>query len=252
MPKYICVQRQERRVFADPDHWGWKSCAALVEGRRKHGREGLQLTSTQRLRLEVTVANSTEMFSWPGGEAFETEEVKKAVREGISGTGDFGVFVGGIFLTKGVDVKYLGERVEDGRTLAEFSYRVPVGSSGYTYIYPKGSAIVGYQGTFWADPATAVLEHVTVDATDLPSESRTCRLSTEMKYQKLHIGEADFHLPEVSRLTLVELSGTEGVNETRYTSCRQYLGESTLRFDDPAMAAAERKEPAPEYRPASS
>jgi hypothetical protein len=48
---------------------------------------------------------------------------------------------------------------------------------------------------------------------------------------------------------LVELSGTEGVNETRYTSCRQYLGESTLRFDDPAMAAAERKEPAPELPP---
>lgn len=246
MPKYICLQRQERRVFEDPDQWSWKSCAGLAEGRRKHGREGLRPTSIQRLRLEVTVANSTEVFSWPGGEAFETEEVKKAVGQGITGTGDFGVFLGGIFLNKGVEVKYLGERLEDGRTLAEFSYRVPVESSRYTYKYPKGSAIVGYQGTFWADPATAVLEHVTVDAIDLPSESRTCRVSTEMNYQKLHIGEADFLLPKVSLLTLVELSGNEHVNEMRYTSCRQYLGESTVRFDDPAETAAQQnKEPPP-------
>src|ERR1700736_2444204 len=69
IPKYICVQRQERRVFEDPDHGGWKSCAALAEARRKHGREGLRLTSTQRLRLEVTVANSTEMLCEASGAA---------------------------------------------------------------------------------------------------------------------------------------------------------------------------------------
>jgi hypothetical protein len=122
-----------------------------------------------------------------------------------------------------------------------------VESSRYTYKYPKGSAVIGYQGTFWADPATALLQELTVEATDLPPESSTCRVITEMKYQKLHLGDADFLLPEVSVLTLRELSGTEGENETRYTSCRQYLGESTVRFDDPAETAAQQnKEPPPQ------
>jgi hypothetical protein len=247
MPKYTCVQRQERRVFEDFGRWGWKSCDALAEERGKHGREGLRLTSKQRFRLEVAVANTAEVFSWPGGEAFETEEVKKAVQQGISGMGDFGAFLGGIFANQGVKVKYLGEHLHAGRTLAEFSYRIPVESSHYTYKYPKGSAVIGYQGTIWADPATALLHEVTVEATDLPPESRTCRVITEMKYQKMHLGDADFLLPEVSVLTLRELSGAEGENETRYTSCRQYLGESTVRFDDPAETAAQQNmEPPPE------
>src|ERR1700682_5457892 len=79
MPKYTCVQRQERRVFEEFGRWGWKSCDALAEERGKHEREGLRLTSKQRFRLEVAVSDSKEVFSWPGGEAFETEEVKKAV-----------------------------------------------------------------------------------------------------------------------------------------------------------------------------
>jgi hypothetical protein len=247
MPKYTCLQRQERRLFVEHARGSWNSCADLAEARRKHGRDGLRLTSSQRLRLEVAVANSTEVFSWPGGEAFETVEVKGALQQGISGMGDFGAFLGGIFVNKGVSLTYLGEHIHDGRKLAEFSYRVPVESSAYTYTYPKGSAIIGYQGTFWADPATALLQEVTVEATDLPPESHTCRVTTEMKYQKLHIGDADFLLPEVSILTLRELSGNEGENETRYTSCRQYLGESTVRFDDPAAETPQRyKEPTPE------
>ena len=245
------VQQQERRVFEEFGRWGWKSCAALAEERSKHGREGLRLTSRQRFRLEVAVSDTKEVFSWPGGEAFETEEVKKAMQQGISGMGDFGAFLGGIFVNNGVKIKYLGEHLHAGRTLAEFSYRIPAESSHYTYKCPKGSAIIGYQGTFWADPATALLQELTVEAIDLPPESRTCWVATEMKYRKLHLGDADFLLPEVSMLTLRDLSGTEGENETRYTSCRQYLGESTVRFDDPATetTAQQNKEPPPEIPP---
>ena len=36
MPKYTCVQRQERRVFEESGRGGWKSCDTLAEERRKH------------------------------------------------------------------------------------------------------------------------------------------------------------------------------------------------------------------------
>src|ERR1700682_2308882 len=64
MPKYICVQRQERRVLMESGRWGWKSCEALAAARSTDGSEALRLMSIQRFRLEVEVANSGEVFSW--------------------------------------------------------------------------------------------------------------------------------------------------------------------------------------------
>jgi hypothetical protein len=52
-----------------------------------------------------------------------------------------------------------------------------------------------------------------------------------MQYGSIRIGDADFLLPVASELLMVGTSGHESRNRTRFEQCRQYAGESTVRFD---------------------
>ena len=54
-----------------------------------------------------------------------------------------------------------------------------------------------------------------------------------MDYHKVNIGSGDFILPEVSTMEVLYRDGEEDRNETRYSGCHEFTGESTIRFDDP-------------------
>jgi hypothetical protein len=53
-----------------------------------------------------------------------------------------------------------------------------------------------------------------------------------MDYQRVKIGSGDFLLPEVAIMDVVYRSGDEARNETHYSQCREFTGESNIRFDD--------------------
>ena len=53
-----------------------------------------------------------------------------------------------------------------------------------------------------------------------------------MDYTRVKIGSGDFLLPDASRMTVLYRNGEESQNETPYSSCHQFTGESTIRFDD--------------------
>jgi hypothetical protein len=52
------------------------------------------------------------------------------------------------------------------------------------------------------------------------------------------IGGNTFLLPQSAELRMVGDGNSESVNQTRFTACRQYLGESKLSFTDPAPESA--------------
>jgi hypothetical protein len=54
-----------------------------------------------------------------------------------------------------------------------------------------------------------------------------------MDYNTVKIGSGEFLLPEVSRMTVLYRVGQESENETHYSACHEFTGESTIRFDDP-------------------
>jgi hypothetical protein len=57
------------------------------------------------------------------------------------------------------------------------------------------------------------------------------------------IGSGEFMLPELTTMDVLFQKGSESRNETRYTDCREYVGESTIRFDDvdtPASAQVQK------------
>lgn len=245
LPRYTCVQHIERSRFQEvPPRW--RSCGDLLDTHPHPVRPAPLLVEKDWLRLDVTVARQAEIFTWAGGERFETGDVDALVGHGLSGSGDFGAFGGNIFGGGDVRFLYRGEQVEGGRKLGQFSYRVPLEASHYQMKIADGNVkTVSFEGEFWVDKASGDLVRLTVEIVNPPWESEVCTAGSQILYQRVRIGGADFMLPEVTRLHMVYAGGSEARNETRYQSCHEFLGESTLRFDEPSATPerAVKKEP---------
>jgi hypothetical protein len=56
-----------------------------------------QLATTDRVRLEVTVSEGSELHSWPGATRFDERNVDDLIRNGPVSTGSFGAYLNSIF-----------------------------------------------------------------------------------------------------------------------------------------------------------
>jgi len=233
VPRYTCVETINRTEYRPQYGAAGASCKALIAARDALTSPGY-VTWRDRLRLDVAVLNGRETFSWAGAQQFETTDLRQLIASGSSGSGDFAAFLATVFGAPGIEVAFLGGDV--------FRFRVPLASSGYRY-RSRGSGAertTAYHGTFKVDPARADLKQLTVDADEFPPEEPLCRARDVMDYQRLKIGDGDFLLPERSTMTVLFSNGKESHNETTYADCREYKGESTIRFDDaPAERTAE-------------
>jgi hypothetical protein len=235
LPHYTCVETIARAQYFPP-RGSPGSCQALITRRRLVNDQG-SLAMRDRLRLDVAVINGGEIFSWAGAGKFETQNVDTLIGGGASGSGDFGSFLGSVFGNDPDVIRYRGL----SNNLAMFDYNVPVTKSAYTYHTTSGPGrTIGFHGSFAVDPADADLQQLVVEADDFGAGEIACRVEHVMNYQRVKIGSGDFLMPEVSTMKALYRNGAESVNETRYSDCREYVGESTIRFDDvdPASALA--------------
>jgi hypothetical protein len=227
LPKYTCLQTVHRSRF-EP----------LLDARASSGcgDTGLQrlLAWSDRLMLDVTIADGVEIFSWAGAQAFQSDDVQKIVGSGMTGTGDFGPFLMSIFGEGATGYEYQGEERRSGRTLAVYHYRVPLTRSRYQIkLRPQSEdmATLAYEGRFWIDTATADLVRMTIEVPEPPLESQTCRVETAIDYQRARISGSDFLLPQVTLLKLWDADGARHENRIDYASCRQFQSQSVFRTD---------------------
>ncbi len=239
MPRYTCVENISRTQYR-PAPGSPSTCAALITMHRLVNARGA-LAVRDKLRLDVAVVDKGEIFSWAGAGKFETPDIDKLVGGGVSGSGEFGSFLGSVFGGAPDVIRYLGLRNDS----ASFEYNVPLAKSSYTYrsSVTDPSKTIGFHGSFLVDPADADLQQLIVEADEFEPRDPACRVEQTMNYQRVKIGTGDFLLPEVSTMKALYHNGSESVNETRYSDCREYVGESTISFDDgsgnldPAAAA---------------
>lgn len=220
LPNYTCLQTIERTT------------------RRAPGRK---LELVDMVRLEVALVNGKELFSWPGAGKFSDAEIGDLVTGGAIGNGEFAQFARAVFLTREPTFEFKGEQMHDNRRALRWDFDVPQFRSGYTLRARPHEAIVGYHGSFWVDPKSYDLLRLEIQADNVPPKLKISAAGSAIDYGRVRIGDADFLLPLRSELRITDVGGTENRNRTRFTGCRQYLGESKLSFADPESTTTEPK-----------
>jgi hypothetical protein len=214
------------------------TCLETIE---RHSRAGSRESQVKDiLRLEVALVEGKEMFAWPGSKKFEETELRNMIPTGTFGNGSFALHARSVFLGNVATFQYKGAEVYEGAPgpLERYDFHVTRLVSGYTIRTGDISGIAGYHGSFWAEKESLDVRRLVVIAEEIPPELAVTASEDRVEYARLHIGEGEFLLPVESELRMSDRYGFDNRNYTRFSSCRQYTGESTLRFEDVEPAAA--------------
>ena len=234
LSKYTCTQTVDRSYFRQIGRRG-AACDEIVANKNR-GRLKLQLDATDRLRLDVAVADDgVEIYSWPNADRIGAHNVEDLAAGGTIGTGPFGSFLIDIFENPGAELTF-----EDGQQLLRYRFRVPLQASHYGVQAGATYQRTSYTGNFWLDPAAGELRRLTVRTGELTPNTGACEATTDVDFAWSHIGDGDYLVPRRSVLHSVGRYGSETENVTTYSACREYHGDSAVHFDAP--------EPAPQKR----
>jgi hypothetical protein len=240
LPNYTCVQTVTRRVYA-PHPAGTRgaalqACSQIIADRAK--RQGdLPLESWDRLRLDVGIADKHEVYSWVGASRFAEAGIQELAGGGQTNTGDFASTLFSVF-SDHPSMRFQGETQVDGRRVFEYTYETPVETSHYQVRFIVGKLTTAYHGSVFLDPETADVVRVTTVSEELPLAIGYCQVSRDLKYARVRIGPSDALLPREAQALAIDREGGERLNVNSYAQCREYLGESVVRFDDADNGAA--------------
>jgi hypothetical protein len=244
LPKYMCTLTIDRAQYQAGGIKGSPSCDALLSEKNK-GHLKPRLYETDRLRLDVAISDSAnEIYSWVGEDRFDDRDLFQIVRQGALQTGSYSTFLSSIFRTAAASFSYNGDVVVDGGQLVEFGFQVPREKSNYVFGNRRDHVTTAYGGTFLVDPKTGDLTRLVVRTSQLPADVGSCQATTTLDYNRVRLNDLDFLLPRESQLDIVNTNGDELHNITAYSACHEFLGESTLRFDEPGTPAPGKVSPA--------
>ena len=211
IPNYTCLETIERSVRRSDS-----KRASIVDA----------------LRLEVAIVDGKELFSWPGERQFKERDLRELAPGGAIGNGNFALHAKSVFGGSYVTFTFRGREQRNGRDVARFDYDVPQRFSGYQIRVGDASAVVAYHGQVVVDSSSLDVIDLEVVADDLPPVLMLKRASDFMHYGRQRIGEGDFLLPISSEMSMVGLDGAESRNKVSFSGCRQYSGDSVVRFDE--------------------
>ena len=124
LPNYTCQETMER-VINDP---------------------GGKIEFRERLRLDVLVTASQELFAWPGSTGFTTDPIESRIGTGAIGTGTFAAELHNLFLASTATVKYGGLETRDRQNLYRFDFHTQLLGSQYSLTVKGKSATTAYSG----------------------------------------------------------------------------------------------------------
>ncbi len=217
LPNYTCTETIERRLKRKPS-----DTPSVLD----------------TVRLEIAYVEGKELFGISGSGHIDQAEIGKLVG-GTIGNGDFALLLKEIFQGQSPTFRYKGDVKLDGKSAVCFDYRVGTLQSGYRLSTPSAEAVVGHHGSFWVDPETLDLIQIEQHADDLPASLGIASASEMLEYGPVHIGSGTFLLPRAAELILIESTGIEHGNRTKFQACHQFVGESVLSFAEMSPTAAE-------------
>jgi hypothetical protein len=198
------------------------------------------LAVRDRVRVDVALVNSNEIFSWAGARKFESHDLDKIVGVGATTTGEFAGFLLSVFDHQPDRLRYTG--LHDG--LATFDYNVPLATSGYNFRSGNGPPVrLPFHGTFSATPLTGELTELTVEPDGALDSDLICRLRHVVQYPAATAEGSRPGIPSNSSMQSWYRSGDQIVNDTHYSGCREYVGRSTISFDETSSNSPGKADP---------
>ncbi|MDP2999901.1 MAG: hypothetical protein Q8N47_20620 [Bryobacterales bacterium] len=243
-PEHLALARIKLRMSENLERLPNYTCTETIErSTRRAGSRRFQLLDT--MRLEVALVEGLELFAWPGAGRFEDREIKDfAPSGGAIGNGNFALHARAVFLGRAPVFQFAGEENLNGRAMLRYDFKVAQVLSGFEVRVGATAAVVGYHGSFWADPRTDEVARLELRASDIPPNLDLKEVSDTMDYSRLRIGESDFLLPTASEMTMIDMRGNLNRNRIQFSGCRQYAGRSLVTFEEPPPAP-DAPEPAP-------
>ena len=195
-----------------------------------------------RVELEVAFVGHRELFARPGASSFEEESISKMVSTGTIGNGVFGVHAEAIFSGNAATFKFRGADHKDGHRSFRYDFEVPQEKSHFLVRHNSAEGIVGYKGSFWVDAETLDLVELKLKADHLPSYLGLSMVEESMHYKLVRIRDSDFLLPSKAEHAVIEQPGFYYLNVIALEHCREFTGQSTVKFggeasDTPSGAA---------------
>ena len=233
IPNYTCVETVSRQYFRPAANTHPRGCEAVLQARRHPTLDmDLRRFATDRLRLDVSMTRTGEIFSWVGANEFDDAGIGHVVRNGPVGTGAFGAMLFAVFESDVKTFAFLRNRVAGSRSLFEYSFQVPKPDSHYKVKVGDSWVYTAYSGTIRVDPETGDLVGISVETAELPLATGECMSTFDLQFGTVQIGEAEFLLPKLAQQRFVSPTGDEVENTTDFANCREYRGESAVIFEE--------------------
>lgn len=230
-PDLDAISKIRTRMLFNLRHQPNYTCVETIE-RSSRSKSTARFKIVDTLRLEVALVDGREMFAWPGSRKFDDFDITKMITSGAIGNGNFATHARALFETRSATFHYQGVVDFEDKKAIRFDYEVPQMLSGFRIRTANASAIVGYHGSFYASPETFDMERMNVMADEIPAELMLASTEDRIDYAIARIGEGDFLLPSESDLSMVNSNGSENHNHVKFTSCRQFSGESVVTFGE--------------------
>lgn len=236
-PEVLLLARINQKMAENLSRAPNYTCLETIE--RSQRRSPFQkFEPVDTLRLEVALVNGKELFSWPGAGKFEEKGIGEIVAGGAITSGDFAAHARTVFVSGLGTVTYAGEEARQRRSVVRYDYHVAAFVSGYHVRVGEMRATVASRGSFWADRETRDLLRLEVRADEIPPELGLSGAITGIDYGKVRVGSSDFLLPQRVEFVASHESGHESRNRIEFSDCRQYVGEASIAFEEPAAAPA--------------
>ena len=199
------------RYFSRQNATASPGSCETISAERKNGRNKLQLDIIDRLRVEVTLNNAGETYSWTGPGGF-SRNIDETLQSGDIGTGVLGAQLGIVLGNPLVRFRLLSQNDNS----LDFGLRVSLEASSYVVRADTQWRETGYDGSLSIDPTSLVLKRMTIQTEELPKETSLCEASTTLEYPA---GNEGVLLPKAARTRDLKRDTRETEGEVTLSEC---------------------------------
>lgn len=226
------LARFKQKVGQDIGQLSNCTCRETIERTvREPGAKAFQLLD--RIRLEVARAGQKELMTWPDGERFEDRDLRAFFGGGLMVTGMFASQAHVVFAGDMRTFQYAGPEDIHGRHSVRVDFHIPPQEASYRLGANGKAAWVAASGSFWFDAASLTLVQLDVSADEIPPELGVSGAVTRLEYEKIATATGEMLAPASADISMTHASGEVRRDSIRFSGCREYTANSSIRFEAP-------------------